>query len=82
MKDLTNKYVNMIEAFECDFVLAKEKRRNLDHLQQNIEDKEEGLLKDIELLEELSYGLRHGFLKIYDVRSTENDSNKNRRNKE
>ena len=64
MKDLTEKYVNMIEAFECDFVLAIGGARNLSSLQQNIEEKEPDLLKDIELLQELSFNLRHGKLKI------------------
>ena len=52
LKDLTEKYVNMIEAFECDFVLAIGGARNLSSLQQNIEEKEPYLLKDIELLQE------------------------------
>ena len=64
LKDLTEKYINMIEAFECDFVLAMDGARNLGSLQQNIKEKEPGLLKDIKLLQELSFNLRHGKLKI------------------
>lgn len=68
MKDVTNKYINMIEAFECDFSLAKSSYRKISYLQDGIDKKDENLMEDINLLEELSFGLRHGFLKIYDVR--------------
>lgn len=66
-KEVTNKYINMIEAFECDFALARDGKRNLNHLQQGINEKDESLLNDIKLLEELSFNLRHNKLKIVEV---------------
>ena len=66
MKDVTEKYANMIEAFECDFVLAKQGARSLNYLQQLINGKDEDILRDIELLEELSFNLRHNRIKIYE----------------
>ena len=70
--DKTNKYVNMIEAFECDFSLAKENGSHyqVGKLQAMIESRDEGLMKDIDLLSELSFNLRHGKAKIVEV---END---------
>lgn len=68
MEDITEKYVNMIEAFECDFNIYE-----LDKI------KAEGntikfefpisrrLFDDIELLRELSFDLRHGNVKIMKV---------------
>ena len=67
MKDVTKKYINMIEAFECDFVLAKDGKERLTSLQQHIEDRDKDLLEDINLLEELSFNLRHGRAKIYEM---------------
>lgn len=68
--DVTNKYKNMIEAFECDFGVATDHNdfRILRGLPGLIKNRDERIMKDIELLEELSFGLRHGYLKIYDVR--------------
>lgn len=66
MKDVTEKYVNMIEAFECDFVLVRQGERSLSYLQQLIKDKDEDILKDIKLLEELSFNLRHNKARIYE----------------
>lgn len=68
--DVTNKYKNMIEAFECDFSLPYNSNdfSLFNDLADLIKHKSEVLCKDIELLEELSFGLRHGTLKIYDVR--------------
>ena len=70
--DKTDKYVNMIEAFECDFSLAKENNTHyqISKLQAIIENRDEGLMKDIDLLSELSFNLRHGRAKIMEV---END---------
>lgn len=68
MKDVTEKYINMIESFECDFALL------------NIKPNEEGkekiridfpiskkLYDDVELLKELSFYLRHKKVKIVEV---------------
>lgn len=64
--DQTKKYAGMIEAFECDFNLAldAENGRGLDELQLKIEQGDSRLLSDIDLLQELSYGIRHGNIKI------------------
>lgn len=69
--DKTNKYVNMIEAFECDFSLAKENNTHyqISKLQAMIESRDEGLMKDIDLLSELSFNLRHGKTKIVEVKN-------------
>lgn len=65
-EDQTKKYAGMIEAFECDFSLAKnpENGHGMDDLQVKIEQGDGRILSDIELLEELSYGIRHGTIKI------------------
>nr|DAK86858.1 MAG TPA: hypothetical protein [Caudoviricetes sp.] len=65
-EDQTGKYAGMIESFECDFTLAVEQgeKYGLDDLQVKIEHGDKKLLSDIELLKELSYGLRSGKLKI------------------
>lgn len=60
----TNKFNNMIEAFECDFDLAREGEKDLNELQELINKKDEKLLKDIDLLCELSYLLRYGKAEI------------------
>lgn len=69
--DKTDKYVNMIEAFECDFSLAKENNTHyqISKLQAMIESRDEGLMKDINLLSELSFNLRHGKAKIVEVKN-------------
>lgn len=69
--DKTDKYVNMIEAFECDFSLAKENNTHyqISKLQAMIESRDEGLMKDIDLLSELSFNLRHGKTKIVEVKN-------------
>lgn len=67
MKDITEKYVHMIEAFECDFSLAIDKDSDFDlgELQQQINEKSNYiLLRDIDLLKELSFNLRHNKYKI------------------
>lgn len=67
MKDITEKYIHMIEAFECDFSLAIDKDSNFDleELQQQINEKSNYiLLRDIYLLKELSFNLRHNKYKI------------------
>lgn len=65
-EDQTAKYAGMIESFECDFNLAAdpEAGRGLDELQLKIEQGDGRIISDIELLQELSYGIRHGSIKI------------------
>jgi hypothetical protein len=66
MHDVTNRFSKMIEAFECDFVLARNKQASLIEVQTALQTEDIKLLQDIELLEYLSYGLRHGTIKIYE----------------
>lgn len=68
--DVTYKYENMIQAFECDFNLPFNYGdfTIFDDLKRLIESKNERLSKDIELLQELSFGIRYGNLKIVEVK--------------
>ena len=63
----TEKFNNMISSFQCDFTLAKENDnyRKLADLDDLIEKKDENLLRDIELLEELEWLLRNGKAEIH-----------------
>lgn len=61
----TDKFNAMIEAFECDFVLAKEGKYEISELDNKVKFKDEKLMKDIDLLEELSYLLRYGKAEIH-----------------
>jgi len=58
-----NKYNNMIQSFSADFDLALG-GYCLTNLQQLINKKDSKLLKDIQLLSELDFNLRHGKIKI------------------
>ena len=55
MKDVTETYKYMIQAFECDFNLAKSWKQDLSKL--DLEDHR--VSNDIMLLQKLSDGLRH-----------------------
>ena len=63
MKDVTNKYKDMIIAFECDMNLAMS-GSDLTYINKLIKDKDDRLMKDIELIQELSFNLRHERAKI------------------
>lgn len=63
----TDKFNNMIEVFACDFDLAIQNVHPLTKLQKEIENGNEFLLKDIDLLCELDYMLRHGKAEIHIV---------------
>ena len=67
-KDVTKRYENMIEAFECDFNLPFNYNdfTMFDDLKRLIQNKNERLIKDIALLQEFSFGIRYGNLKIID----------------
>lgn len=56
----TKKYNNMIEAFECDINCVVEGIRKLSEMDVN----DDAFLKDFHLLQELSFNLRHGKVKI------------------
>jgi len=61
----TNKYNNMISAFQCDLSLMKEGKYKLSRLDDKIKKGDSILLKDIELLEELEWLLRNGKAEIH-----------------
>lgn len=65
-KNVTDKYLDMIEAFECDFSVAKNynEYEKLDWLKHSLKNQDKDLIRDIELLEELSFNLRHGKIKL------------------
>jgi hypothetical protein len=67
-KDVTKRYENMIEAFACDFNLPFNYSdfTMFDDLKRLIQNKNERLVKDIELLQEFSFGIRYENLKIID----------------
>lgn len=66
----TNKYNNMISAFQCDFACVRDGIINhtlseLDAAIKNPDDpRHKGINKDIDLLEELEFLLRYGKAKI------------------
>lgn len=60
MKDVTEKYTYVLQAFECDMTLARDGKHPLE-----LDFNNEKVLKDINLLEELSFELRHGNAKLY-----------------
>ena len=60
----TDKYTNMLEAFECDLLLAKNNSYSLSELDKALQDKDSRISKDLELLEELSFLLRNGKAEI------------------
>lgn len=66
IKDYTSKYIEMLDAFSCDMDLAVDPktRFTLWEIQTQIQRKDERLLHDIELLDELVFNLRHNKLKI------------------
>ncbi len=59
--DVTDRFVHMIESFQCDFSLYLDDpvMYPLSSIKQS-----ERLVKDVKLLEELSYGLRNGTFKL------------------
>ena len=61
----TDKFTNMLEAFECDLRLAKDDRRSLSEFDKPLQDKDSKISKDLELLEELSFLLRNGKAEIH-----------------
>ena len=75
-EDVTNKYYDMINSFRADNTIK------ISEIQDNkiafdksyfevekelIKNKNQRLMNDIELLEELEFGLRHEYLKIVEI---------------
>ena len=67
--DVTEKYKNMINAFESDFNLLYNYNdfQILDDLKRLIENKNNRLINDIKLLQDLSFGLRYNKIKIKEI---------------
>ena len=63
----TDRFNSMIESFECDFNLALSGDKSLSELEVQIKNGDLRLLKDIALLSELSFLLRHGKAEIVEV---------------
>ena len=72
-KDVTNKYLQMLEALTSDFDLPyiHDDFEFFDELKKLIKEKDEQMIKDIELLEELSFDLRRKKLKIVKMLESE-----------
>lgn len=72
-KDMTNKYLQMLESFTSDFDLPyiHDDFEFFDELKKLIKEKDEQMIKDIELLEELSFDLRRKKLKIVKMLESE-----------
>ena len=62
MKEI-KKYNKMIEAFECDMTLARNGEKDISEL----DFRDPNLLHDVDLLADLSYGLRYNKLKIVET---------------
>ena len=63
----TTKYNAMISSFSADFWLAQKDDNKLKELQSMIDNQDPNLMKDINLLEELEFNLRHRKVKIIEV---------------
>ena len=75
-RDVTNEYYNMLDSFRGDNVVkVREIQDNIltfdksyyEIEKEQIKNNNERLMKDIELLEKLEFGLRHEYLKIVEI---------------
>ena len=66
IKDVSSKYYNMLNSFNADNIL-KEEGKYFDKEKELFKNKDERLMKDIELLKELEFNLRHEFVKIVEI---------------
>lgn len=60
----TDKFNRMIEAFECDFTLARDDNKPLSYFDEELRKENTRLRDDVKLLEELSFLLRYGQAQI------------------
>lgn len=65
--DLTARYDSMIYSFTADLDLAVQGDKPLSGLDDLISENNAYLMEDIDLMGELSFGLRHGRVKIVEV---------------
>ena len=61
----TTKFDRMIEAFECDFSLIQQGEKRFAELDELMKDKRYSLAEHMDLMQELSYLIRHGKAEIY-----------------
>lgn len=73
MSKTVTKYNNAIESFSADFQLALMGEHKLNELNSMIRNKNERLLHDIDLLDELDYGIRYGRLAIVEIPTEEQE---------
>ena len=75
-KDVTDKYYKMLDSFRADNFLKVNEIQNGEKIygksyyeteKELIKNNDERLMKDIELLEELEFNLRHEFVKIVEI---------------
>lgn len=64
--DVTSKYYDMLNSFNADNIL-KEEGKYFDKEKELFKNKDKRLMKDIELLKELEFNLRHEFVKIIEI---------------
>lgn len=70
--DYTDRYIDMIESIECDYAIALEESiKNLDSKVRMNFDRSNRLLKDIDLIKELSFELRHCNCRIIKIQGKE-----------
>lgn len=60
----TDKFTDMIDSLACDFDLAKQGIHSLGELDKELEKSDSKLNRDMELLNELAFLLRHGKAEI------------------
>jgi len=65
-KDVSSKYYDMLNSFNADNIL-KEEGKYFDKEKELFKNKDERLMKDIDLLKELEFNLRHEFVKIVEI---------------
>lgn len=66
MNDVTYRYLSMIEAFDADFQLTKDKFEGKERFVMDLPTSTR-LMDDIALLNRLMYELRYGNVKIMEV---------------
>lgn len=61
----TEKFNRMIEAFECDFALIEQGEKSFAELDKLMKDNRYSLAEHMDLMQELSYLIRHGKAEIW-----------------
>lgn len=76
MKDVTEKYIDMIDSFSCDFNIAISEPYKIDEIKTLILTANKRLFNDIDLLSKLSFELRHNHLKVVEEVKENEDHDK------